>query len=356
MSLEHADPDNSTAEDSTALEAILIGPQLERLCDEFGLTPGELEPDFTGWSKHIIKSPDRVFLFPRHPKYQFSLNVELDLYRLFSELDQLPVPRLVRAVENLELSPYRFGVVTRLQGILLGNIEHRLGASDYEVVLRTIGRLAAIWHNLELGHETDFLKPLSQDMDGDHGDSYRWMYGALRSGSPGEAPDSIASSVRELAAGGGTEDFSELNSVSTTGKWRRALSELSMMDDVLLHGDIHEDQILVRSERDLEVTGILDWGNAGVGNPALEFNFGEWGAEIWRYRETFGKLREIIWGEYLNARGLDGPSWEALHILYTLQELIWTMTARKPIGNEGGSYEAEVRRLLRTLKETTARL
>ena len=356
MSLEHADPDNSTAEDSTALEAILVGPQLERLCDEFGLTPGELEPDFTGWSKHVIKSPDHVFLFPRHPKYQQSLNIELELYKLLNELDQLPVPRLVRAVENRELSPYRFGVVTRLQGILLGNIEHGLGASDYEEMLCTIGRLAAIWHNLQMGHETDFLKPLSQDVDGDHGDSYRWMYGALRSGSPGEAPDLIASSVRELAAGGGTEDFSELNSVSTTGKWRRALSELSMMDDVLLHGDIHEDQILVRSERDLEVTGILDWGNAGVGNPALEFNFGEWGAEIWRYRETFGKFREAIWRKYMHARGLDGPSWEALHILYTLQELIWTMTARKPIGNEGGSYESEMRRLLRTLKETTARL
>ncbi len=356
MSLEHADPDNSPPEDSAVLEAILIGPQLERFCDEFGLTPGELEPDFTGWSKHIIKSPDHVFLFPRHPKYQCSLNVELELYRLFSELDQLPVPRHVRAVENRELSPYRFGVVTRLHGILLGNIEHRLGASDYEELLRTIGRLTAIWHNLDLGHKTDFLKPLSQDMDGDHGDSYRWLYGALRSGLPGEAPDLIASSVRELAAGGGTEDFGDLNSASTIDQWQRALSELAGMDDVLLHGDIHEDQILVRSERDLEVTGILDWGNAGFGNPALEFNFGEWGAEIWRYRDRFGTFREVIWREYLHALGLDGPSWEAIHILYTLQELIWTMTARKPIGNEGGSYESEMRRLLRILRETTEML
>ena len=341
---------------STALEAILVGPQLDRFCDEFGLTPGELEPDFTGWSKHVIKSPDHVFLFPRHPKYQQSLNFELELYKLLSELEQLPVPRLVRAVKNCELSPYRFGVVTRLHGVLLGTIERKVGTEGYLAVLRTIGRLAAIWYNLQLGHETDILKPLSQDMDGDHGDSYRWLYGALGSGSLGDVPGLIASSVRELAAGGDKEDFSGLNSASTTGKWRRALSELAGMDDVLLHGDIHEDQILVRSERDLEVTGILDWGNAGLGNPVLEFNFGEWGEEIWRFRDRFGTFREAIWREYLHVRGLDGPKWESVHLLYTVQELIWTMTARKPIGNEGGSYESEVRRLLRTLKETTARL
>ena len=343
-------------EDSMAIEAILIGPQLDRFCEAFGLTPGELEPDFTGWSKHIIKSPDHVFLFPRHPKYQRSLNVELEVYKLLSELKELPVPKLVRAVENCELSPYRFGVVTRLHGILLGNIEPRLGASDYEEVLRTIGRLTAIWHNLQLGHETDFLKPLSQDMDGDHGDSYRWLYGVLRSGSLGDVPCWIASSVGELTTGVGAEDLSDLNSASTIDRWQRALSELAGMDDVLLHGDIHEDQILVRSERDLDVNGILDWGNAGIGHPALEFNFGEWGEEIWRYRDDFSVFRAALWSEYLDVRELRGPSWEALHILYTLQELIWTMTARKPIGNEGGPYESEVRRLLRTLKETTARL
>ena len=108
--------------------------------------------------------------------------------------------------------------------------------------------------------------------------------------------------------------------------------------------------------RCLEVTGILDWGNAGVGNSVLEFNFGEWGGDLWRYRDDFSAFREALWSEYLNTRGLDGPSWESVHLLYSLQELIWTMTARKPIGHGGPSYESEVRRLLRTLKETTVAL
>ena len=53
---------------SAALEAILIRPHLNRFCEEFGLTFGALEPDFQGWSKHIIMSPDLVFVFPRNPR------------------------------------------------------------------------------------------------------------------------------------------------------------------------------------------------------------------------------------------------------------------------------------------------
>ena len=341
---------------STALEAILIRPHLNRLCEEFGLTLGELEPDFTGWTKHIVKSPDLVFLFPRHPKYQCSLNIEIELYELFNELGGLPVPKLVTSVENCELSPYRFGVVTRLHGALLGTIERSLRSGDYVEVLRQVGRLAGIWHNLQLGSETDFLKPLSQDLAGDHADSYRWMYKVLQLSSLGEVPCLVASLVREHATGVTEEKLKELTSATSIGKWQQALSKLGKMEDVLLHGDVHEDQILVRSDRDLEVTGILDWGNAGVGNPVLEFNFGEWGGDLWRYRDDFSAFREALWSEYLNTRGLDGPSWESVHLLYSLQELIWTMTARKPIGHGGPSYESEVRRLLRTLKETTVAL
>ena len=341
---------------SAALEAILIRPHLDQFCEEFALTLDELEPDFTGWSKHIIRSPDLVFLFPRHPRYQRQLNTELKLYKFLNDADGLPVPRYVRSVDNCELSNYPFGVVTRLHGMLLGTIERSLRSVDYEQVLGSVGRLAGIWHSIQLGPETGFLKPVSHDLDGDHGDSYRWMYRALRSGSPGEVPGLIASLVRELAAEGDTEDLNELNSASTIGKWQRALSELAGMDDVLLHGDIHEDQILVRSDRDLDVTGILDWGNAGFGNPVLEFNFGEWGGEIWRYRDDFALFRAALWREYLDARGLHGPPWETAHLLYCLQELIWTMTARKSIGHGGGSYESEVRRLLRTLQETTEAL
>ncbi len=348
--------DHRIVADSKALEAVLIKPQLDRLCEAFGLTPGELETDFTGWSKHVIKSRDRAFLFPRHPRYQRSLDLELAVYELLNGLNGLPVPRLVESVENREMSPYRFGVVTRLQGVLLGRIEHACSTTDYGNVICAVGRLAGVWHNLPLGPETDFLKPQSHDVDGDHGDSYRWLYGALESGTLGSAPDSVASSIRELAAEGSTEEFGALNSAASYEKWQRAFGALAAMEDVVLHGDIHEDQILVRSDVDLEVTGILDWGNAGIGNPVLEFNFGEWGGELWRYRSDFSAFREAFWGEYLRTRGLDGPSWESVHLLYTVQELIWTMNARKAIGNGGPSFGTEVRRLLRSLNETTAAL
>ena len=64
---------------------------------------------------------------------------------------------------------------------------------------RTVGRLAGFWHNLQLGPETDFLKPLSQDLAGDHADSYRWMYKALQLSSLEEMLSLIASLVRDHA-------------------------------------------------------------------------------------------------------------------------------------------------------------
>ena len=349
----HACLDNLTMKNSAAIEAILIKPHLDRFCEEFGLSSGELEPDFTGWSKHIIKSPDLVFLFPRHPRYQSQLNTELKLYKLLNVLDGLPVPRFVRSVDSCEWSTYPFGVVTRLHGMLLGTIERSLRSVGYEQVFRSVGRLAGIWHDLKLGPETGFLKPLTQDLAGDHADSYRWMYGVLQSKSLEEVSRLIEPLFRGHASSNLKDEFKALTSANSIAMWQQSLSELAGMDNVLLHGDIHEDQVLVRSDRDLVVTGILDWGNAGIGNPALEFNFGEWGGELWRYRDEFSVFREALWSEYLDARGLHGPPWESVHLLYSLQELIWTMTARKSIGHGGGSYESEVERLLRTLKETT---
>ena len=89
------------------------------------------------------------------------MNTELELYKFLGERDGLLVPRLVRAIENRELSPYRFGIVTRLHGVLLGSIERSLRSGDYEQVLRSVGRLAGVWHSVRLGPETGFLGPLS---------------------------------------------------------------------------------------------------------------------------------------------------------------------------------------------------
>ena len=339
-----------------ALEAIMTPPELDQFCQEFGLRIGDLEPDFTGWSKHVIKSPDLVFLFPRHPRYEEWLSTELGVYGLFEDHEKLPVPKLVRCVEDARLSHYGFGVVTRLHGELFGAIEQGLKPNQYEQVLSQLGRLAGIWHSVELDSATSFLGPLKHCLDGDHAESYKWMNRALDRNSLGEAIESAASLVNAEAMSLSIDTFGSLLNDRNLKRWESAFTDLASLDDVLLHGDIHEDQILVRSESELEISGILDWGTASVGNPVHEFNFGEWSGDIFRYRDHFRSFRDTIWSEYLDERHLPGPPAGTVHLFYTLQEFYWTTTKGEAIGFEGPLYESEIRRILGAISETTESL
>ena len=53
----------------------------------------------------------------------------------------------------------------------------------------------------------------------------------------------------------------------------------SQLPHVLVHGDIHEDQLLVV---DGQITGILDWETARVDHPFWDFDLCEWGTGLWR--------------------------------------------------------------------------
>ena len=72
---------------------------------------------------------------------------------------------------------------------------------------------------------------------------------------------------------------------------------------VLVHGDIHEDQLLVVDGR---LTGILDWETARIDHPFWDFDLSEWGTGLWRHhRLEFSHLWSVAWRSYANERGLD---------------------------------------------------
>jgi aminoglycoside phosphotransferase (APT) family kinase protein len=75
---------------------------------------------------------------------------------------------------------------------------------------------------------------------------------------------------------------------------------------VLVHGDLHEDQLLAEGGR---LTGIIDWETARVDHPFWDFDLGEWGTGLWRRRRRdFGALWARAWRAYATARGLDTDS------------------------------------------------
>ena len=70
---------------------------------------------------------------------------------------------------------------------------------------------------------------------------------------------------------------------------------------VLVHGDIHEDQLLVNGGR---LTGVIDWETARFDHPYWDFDLGEWGTGLWRRRRRgFSALRARGW------RGVRGAPW-----------------------------------------------
>jgi len=95
------------------------------------------------------------------------------------------------------------------------------------------------------------------------------------------------------------------------------LLPLTALDDVLVHGDVCENQLLV-GEGSLEITGLLDWGRATVGNPLKDFDFGEWGIALFEWEPRFGELRRAMWESYREVRLANLPGYRAMHLFFSL--------------------------------------
>ena len=79
------------------------------------------------------------------------------------------------------------------------------------------------------------------------------------------------------------------------------------LEPVLVHGDLHEGQLLVDPEPPHRLTGILDWQTARVDHPFVEFDLGEWGTALWRgHRADFPELRRRAWDAYAAAARAPG--------------------------------------------------
>jgi aminoglycoside phosphotransferase (APT) family kinase protein len=88
-----------------------------------------------------------------------------------------------------------------------------------------------------------------------------------------------------------------------TAAW--ALEQAAALEAVLVHGDLHEGQLLVDVSPPHALSGILDWQTARVDHPFEDFDLGEWGTALWRgHRRHFPELRRRAWDSYAGERGL----------------------------------------------------
>ena len=228
------------------LWAVLIPPQLARFRTLVGLGVAPLAVDFTGCNKYVVLSEDRAFLFPRQANNVEWFERELTTCRALEPTGLAVVPRLTGEWHDDAVYPFPFAAVTRLHGV------HPTDASS---LVDQLGRAVAQWHQTHLscpgpGHPRTTTDPTRTGF----------------TARPSTTQDAAAEAADRL---GHRERLTQ---------WTELLDAGARHQHVLVHGDIHEDQLLVV---DGQLSGILDWETARIDHPFWDFDLLEWGTELW---------------------------------------------------------------------------
>jgi aminoglycoside phosphotransferase (APT) family kinase protein len=272
------------------VSAVLIPPQARRFASLTGADPAGLALNVTGWNKLVLIGADRVFLFPRAAENVEWFERELAVYQALAQTSLTVVPRLLGRWADPEAYPFPFAAVTRLPGTV---------PAAPEVLIEQLGRATAGWHQLS-------PPPLAGARPPRHHQAahHRWLHRAL-------SPDTSAAAAAEAA--------SLLGRPQSAAAWTGQLARAAQHPHVLVHGDIHEDQLLCEGET---LTGILDWETARIDHPFWDFDFGEWGTGLWRrHRAEFSLLWSRGWQAYARVRGLD-PDPRPLETAFRLRQAL----------------------------------
>ena len=234
------------------VNAVLAPPQPERFAAVAGVDPNRLVLNVTGRNKLVLLDFDRVFLFPRSAIGVEWFERELAAYQALAKTQLGIVPRLLGRWEDPEIYPFPFAAVTRLRGEV---------PTEPEVLIEQLGRAIACWHELTPPALAGARPPRHH-----YAAHHRWLRRAL---------DPAAS------AGAAAEAADLLGRPGRAPVWADLLASAAQLPHVLVHGDIHEDQLLADGGR---LTGIIDWETARVDHPFWDFDLGEWGTGLWRRR------------------------------------------------------------------------
>jgi aminoglycoside phosphotransferase (APT) family kinase protein len=257
--------------------AVLVPPQAERFAALVGVDVDRLVLNVTGWNKLVLLDCERVFLFPRSQTGVEWFEREVAVYRALADARLSVVPRLLGYWDDPEIYPFPFAAVTRLRGA---------APAETEVLAEQLGQAIAGWHEIQPPALAGARPPAHHNSA-----EQRWLRRALDPATSTEA-------AREAAE--------RLGQPGRASAWADLLGRAAKLAPVLVHGDIHEGQLLVDGGR---LTGILDWETARIDHPFWDFDFGEWGTGLWRRRRSdFSVLWARWWRAYAEIRGLDADS------------------------------------------------
>ncbi len=272
------------------LWAVLIPPRLERFRQLAGLGDAPLTTDLTGWNKYVLLAGDRVFLFPREQENVAWLEHELAVYQGLTAGGFTLAPQVRGRWRDEDVYPFPFAEVNRLAGTQ---------PADPTALFGPLGRVLARIHQVPPPG-----LPWPPLIERHRRPAYRWLHRAL----------DLATSADAAA-----EAAQRLDRFNCLPRWRSRLAAAAALTPVLIHGDLHEHQLLTDAGR---ITGILDWETARVDHPFWDFDLGEWGTGLWRlHRRDFSRLWATAWREYAAARGLD-PDPAPLETAFRLRQAL----------------------------------
>ena len=298
--------------------------QLEKFCKRFNFLPNQIKANFDGWRKLVLYTEELIFLFPRDPRGIEWLEKEALAYEILETNDNLPVPKLIERVSDKEISYYDFIVVTRMKGSSYTKFENEVEIQDVRKMLHNITQIIPLWHKLALDEEEIKKLEVPQKKSKNIGVD-NWAQVVL---VPKQVENAVLYFQGVLEYWGKRFNFHSTNLLTSKDillRWTACLSEIANLKPVFVHGDIHEDQILIESKESMTITGIIDWETVKFSNPVWDFDFGEWGLKIWEWREFFSELRREMWEIYLEKREIKLESLEGLDLFYTMSELLWVI-------------------------------
>ncbi len=325
--------------------AIFNPAQLEKFCAKFMIDPQDLEVDIRGWHKYAVLTPTSVFLFPRDPSFQANVLFEHELNSLLHSVPELagfPIPELSVMYFDPFINYYQFRKVSRSEGIRLDKILNEFSFDEIEIILNRLYEFMAQLHSYSLDHFASISKFLSKIPRNTNKPSISkknvsfsietpaainlWSNSLLNTNLYKESYDQIILLVKKSPHYDKIPHIADLLTFLEVNKefTLRTISQLHEIQPVLIHGDIHENQIFIDNERDpFQIINIIDWESARLSHPIWEFNLGEWGEGLWKWdQKNHGllKLRENLWIHYCKIREIDKKTSTGMQLFYLLNQ------------------------------------
>lgn len=333
----------------SSINAILNPQQLDFFLERFNLSQSEIKPNFSGWGKLVIEAKDFIFLFPRDPKTSEMLNRELTIYDFFNSLNSKILPTLIEKVHNENINYYDFGVVRKINGVPYSKFIDNVSYQQLHNFLLELTRVMLQWHSLKIGNLPSGIDYFRSKDTTNEITIENWGQKAIDKTTIQIAIKFFWQKFQPFI----NQDEYSFEEVELKSKMEKYLTELATIDSVLIHGDIHEDQIFVDPRNHATIMGIIDWGSVKIAHPIWDFDFGEWGSEIWQYRQHFAQFRAAMWKTYLNMRNIQNVSEESLHFFYTLHEIMESIRQKdkSEIGFSEKNFDETIKGYLSQLNE-----